>query len=211
MRGHAPDGRSWRLRLAFLLAANLAATTNAQPPDEPASYLRTTYVGAVTTPRMRSAMDVFMTKPIDAIRYSQTAFTLGVLHSTEEMRRWLYTQVLAVSSMLDNSFTKFYAGAEDGRFVGYYDPLWYTFRPRGEALADSPTSAEVCVSRLCNTGHIEGSLRPAARRGDKAVSGLQPPGRQAPQGGSCALSLSPASVRDRGSYASICVTKGRTS
>ena len=166
---------------ASLVAANLAATTTAQPPDEPTSYLRTTCVGAVTTPRMRSAMDVFMTKPIDAIRYSQPAFTLGMLHSTEEMRRWLYTQVLAVSSMLDNSFTMFYAGAEDGRFVGYYDPLRYTFRPRGEALAYSPTSAEVCVSRLCNTGHIEGSLRPAARRGDKAVSGLQPPGRQAPQ------------------------------
>eukprot|EP01046_Picozoa_sp_COSAG06_P096008 COSAG06_NODE_42118_length_384_cov_1.578947_1_plen_39_part_10 len=27
-----------------LVAANLAATTTAQPPDEPASYLRTTYV-----------------------------------------------------------------------------------------------------------------------------------------------------------------------
>jgi hypothetical protein len=175
MRGHAPDGRSWRLRLAFLLAANLAATTNAQPPDEPPSYLRTTYVGAVTTPRMRSAMDVFMTKPIDAIRYSQPAFTLGMLHSTEEMRRWLYTQVLAVSSMLDNSFTMFYAGAEDGRFVGYYDPLRYTFRPRGEALADAPTSAEDCVSPDRTHAHHSAACDAVNLDGDAATCTDAPP------------------------------------
>ena len=34
---------------------------------------------------MRSAMDVFMTKPIDAIRYSQPAFTLGMLEVTPEI------------------------------------------------------------------------------------------------------------------------------
>ena len=49
-------------------------------------------------------------------------------------------QSVAVSSRAGGSgITMLYCGMEDGRFIGYYDPLRYTMRASGDS---HPTSAE---------------------------------------------------------------------
>eukprot|EP01043_Picozoa_sp_COSAG02_P079257 COSAG02_NODE_18244_length_951_cov_1.870892_1_plen_297_part_01 len=151
----------------LLLIALGGHRVGAQPGSVPTGeephaedYMRTTYVGAVAIRSISSTMNTFMTKPIDAIRYSLPAHSLGTLQSTDDIRQWLYTQVIAVNHMVDNSFTMFYAGLEDGRFIGYYDPLRYTFRPADEALADQPSTQELCHSP--DRSHAEHSVACAA-------------------------------------------------
>ena len=123
------------MRAAALLLLPLLARVAGQ--DE-------TYVGAVTTPRMLAALEAFMTDPADAVAYSLAAEELGLLEPTEQLRTWLYSQTLARAS--SSSFTMFYAGLEDGTFVGYFDPQSYTFRPPGAAAASDPVSSEVCTA-----------------------------------------------------------------
>ena len=149
MRPH----RTCQLLPLLLLVVLSTPAAGQQPPGggggREAEYLRNTYAGAVTTPRMKSAMDTFMNKPIDAIRYSQPAYTLGMLHSTEELRQWLYAQTLAVSQMADNSFTMFYAGTEDGRFVGCGRSAFFSSCPPSPHFS-SPSLLSLVTRGLCH-------------------------------------------------------------
>ena len=122
------------MRAAALLLLLLPLLARVAGQDE-------TYVGAVTTPRMLAALEAFMTDPADAVVYTLAADELGLLEPTEQLRSWLYSQTLARAS--SSSFTMFYAGLEDGTFVGYFDPQSFTFRPPGAAAASDPVSSEL--------------------------------------------------------------------
>ena len=125
------------MRAATLLLLPLLARVAGQEAE--------TYVGAVTTPRMLAALEAFVTDPADAVVYTLAAEELGLLEPTEQLRSWLYSQTLARAS--SSSFTMFYAGLEDGTFIGYFDPQSFTFRPPGAAAASDPVSSEVCTAR----------------------------------------------------------------
>ena len=87
----------------------------------------TTYIEAFETPRIEYTLNTFMREPGMLLELSRPAFMMGAISATvgscvdetEELRQWLFTQAVGVSSRQGGSaITMLYAGMEDGRFIG---------------------------------------------------------------------------------------------
>eukprot|EP01043_Picozoa_sp_COSAG02_P002899 COSAG02_NODE_68_length_42582_cov_52.351129_35_plen_961_part_00 len=105
----------------------------------------TTYVAAFDEPRLSYTLHSFMSEPGAVLKVSQPAYALELVaescaaSETVELRELLFLQSVAVASQADGTgITMLYAGMEDGRFVGYYDPERYTFRAADWSVASSP-------------------------------------------------------------------------
>jgi hypothetical protein len=98
----------------------------------------TTYVGTTITPRIANSLGAFLGHPLQAIVESQAKYEMGSLRTTEDFRRWTYTQVLSEedTSLMGNQTSEInmvYAALADGTFISYYDSERYSFRGPGTA------------------------------------------------------------------------------
>ena len=127
-------------RLSVLLVATLLAVVQpcvGSPTSLELRQLQTaadthtvpenTYVETFEKPRIDSTLNSFMREPGMLLELSRPAFELGAIGAndacgvseSEELRQWLFTQAIGVSTRPGGSaITMLYAGMEDGRFLG---------------------------------------------------------------------------------------------
>jgi Ca2+-binding EF-hand superfamily protein len=108
---------------------------------------------------MSAAMNTFLSTPAELVDLTLAAYEMGSLSTPDAMREWLYAQVKAGGGEgCDSEVTMIYAGLEDGRFAGYYDPERYTSRGAGEARADAPDTiwAPYTVSTVNSASDVQG-------------------------------------------------------
>ena len=108
------------LRLVVFLHASAARVVAQSSFMEQRSYIE-----AYEAPRVTFMLGNYMGEPGMLLDLSLPAFAMEVIRNdtcateTEELREWLFTQAVAVSSRSTGSaITMLYAGMEDGRFIG---------------------------------------------------------------------------------------------
>ena len=111
------------LRLVLLHAAMAHAAG-----DSAVLELRS-YIESYEAPRIAASLRNYMREPGMLLELSLPAFEMEVIREdgcateTDELREWLFTQAIAVSSRPEGSaITMLYAGMEDGRFIGCARP-----------------------------------------------------------------------------------------
>ena len=113
------------LRLVLLHAAMAPAAGVHAAGDSAAFVELRSYIESYEAPRIAASLSNYMREPGMLLQQSLPAFEMEVIREdscateTDELREWLFTQAIAVSSRPEGSaITMLYAGMVDGRFIG---------------------------------------------------------------------------------------------
>ena len=121
------------------------------------------YIEAYEAPRVSFMLRNYMREPGMLLELSLPAFAMEVIRNdtcateTEELREWLFTQTVAVSSRPEGSaITMLYAGMEDGRFIGCAFRCCRT--PHAVFAVYAPAFVLLIPAARCTDYHDEGNL-----------------------------------------------------
>eukprot|EP01043_Picozoa_sp_COSAG02_P047130 COSAG02_NODE_4484_length_5303_cov_2.581476_1_plen_1365_part_00 len=130
-RGHADAGSAAR-RFVALLPVLLVIFLVLGP-----ARVQSSYTGEVLLPRMGDELKYVMEMPFSPIAFSEEQISMSFLGTTdEELRSWLYHQIIALGVGQSSWMTMIYMGLEDGRFLGYFSNSSYTERASSGLAAD---------------------------------------------------------------------------